>query len=435
MKAVSLQTFKSFLEFAQAEFQVEGWFNGKDGGLKKESQKTKSLLFHLLSTVWLATSSIVATEELFGSLSPILDSLNLRLRAMSDSLIEATLRTIRMGLIRKFHLQVLESIKKKERLYSPLLKEKIVGIIDGTHTFNCLYACCCIISGYSNILVDFEAYKKGKELVAASKVLERILSKQFIIIFDVIVADALYLTTNIVKKLHKAGVDFVIKVSESKESEDKVKRAYRVILRLAREAVNNFRRNSQGKLRMQTKGMVITKHSVRDKVRNRRYTVYRIFGLQFAGISVYVQYVVPGFRYWGKTQKHRTENFFVVTSIDNPTQAVLLATERWQVEETFDVMKNEFKIKNDFIYKGNLKAFRRFFTIVMIAMNIILYYAAELDRRLKGKLNLSKFIRQLREGIVFYTAFMLQQICDHCSLEAMKELCRDISSVLTKSFA
>ena len=436
MKKLTIATVASFLNFCQSNFGICSWFSGRDGGLKKKSQTNKSLLFLLLNTVWLSLGSFVATEEMFSfsSLQSIVSALGLRIKLMSDSSMQAVLRAMRLSFLRKHQMYVLQTLKEKFALESSILAGKIVGIIDGTHVFNSLYACTCIIRGVANFLVDFEPYTKGKELVAANKLLRRILSKKYPLGIDVFIADALYLTSDIVQELHRNAKDFVIKISESKEGSGKLKRAYRVILRLASEAVRNFRRNSQGKISFVTKGITVRKGTVRDKMRRRRYTVYTIWGLKFAQIDVYVQYVVPHFRYWGKTQKYRTENFFIVTSIQNPAEAVLLATERWQIEETFDVMKNEFNIKNDFIYKGDVEAFRRLFTIVMIAMNLIAYYAACKERQEGKRVNIRKLIRTLLDGFVQYFAVMLYNTAGQDERRRIEYFIAQINTALIKLF-
>jgi hypothetical protein len=160
----------------------------------------------------------------------------------------------------------------------------------------------------------------------------------------------------------------------------------------------------------------------------------KVRGLEFAGISVYVHYVVPHFRYWGRTQKHRTENFFLVTTLQNPSEAILLATERWQIEETFDVMKNEFNIKHDFIYKGDVKAFRRLFTIIMIAMNLILYYVAYMEQITGKHINMCKFVRRLRNGFLQYTAIMSFLVGDKKQRKKIKRSAQQINLSLLKLF-
>lgn len=377
-----------------------------------------ALIFFCL--IWCGHGSIKAVSRVIALLKDVVVTTSLdTLRSISFP-ISICYDTLRMYLrlfknrgLREMNKRLLSKCKERGLLLSARFPGMTIAVIDGTRVLNSMYACVLSIAGMANFFFDFTVFRKGKELVAAQSLLAHFTKSWIFNKIDVLLADALYLSANLFRVFQKRRgkgliVDIAVKIKEREK--DKQQRTYRKVLKTATQEIKRHKKGN--KLQ---EAMDVREIRVRDKHRKRKFKVYAVSGLSFAGVEVLVCYVIPQFRWVDKKQKHRAEAFYVVTTLDNARLATLLVAERWQIEEHFDVMKNEFMFKHDFIYKGNRKAFRKMMLIVMIAMNMVMVYRL-LVRTAQTK-NLHLLIENLRYGFYLLGALL----CERCNPEIRKE--------------
>lgn len=377
-------------------------------GQRKIRKNPASIVFCFFVCVWTGASNIVSLHRSLDKIKKAYESVSVSgklkqfpktIYACYDTL-RFYLRILTLDSIDFVCDTILQKAHKKGYLYSDRFHKKQIGIIDGTHMFGRTWACVLAIAGAETFLADFSVYRKGKELVAAKAMLKKFKDSWMLKGIYVFIGDGLYLTEAIFKLIFKdLKKHVVVKITDRKKDKEKKYKAYRKILKTTEEEIARYKK---GNNLQQAKS--IKKQRIKDISRNRTYDVYAVRGLKFAGITVLVCYAIPLFEYVDAGCKHRAEPFFVVTTTNDVDEAILLATERWRIEEHFDIIKNEFKVRKDFIYSDDLKAFRRLFTILMIAVNLIMVYKLLqiAEKKPKQKINLSALIQRLREGFVQY---------------------------------
>lgn len=410
---IAIEAFEDFLTKVNSFVSIGSVLEKVKVKNQKDARKNPAaIVFSFLACVWTGASNIASFHRSIDKLKKACESVSATADAKMKEIakdfyacydtLRDYLRTLRLDCLQGVHDAILKEAHHRKYLQSDRFQKKMVAIIDGTHMFNSMWACVLAIAGAETFLAGFSVYKKGKELVAAKAVLRNFAQEWLLAGIYVVVADGLYLAESMFKIIcNELGKHVLVKITDRKKDRKKKCKAYRKILKTAEEEIG---RHKKGNKLQQAKS--VKKKRVNDMNRNRQYDVYEIRGLKFAGIPVLVCYAMPLFKYVDAGKKHKAEPFFVVTTISNVDEAILLATERWRIEEHFDIIKNEFNVRTDFIYSGDLKAFRRLFTMLMIAVNMIMVYKIlrTKEKRSKRKINLSELIQRLRDGFVEYVS-------------------------------
>ena len=267
---------KRFLDFSKEL----GLFSGIDHlGEKPGAQKSNRLIYlYMLLMCVLGQSSFLAMDQLgrmgkFKRIFKVDRFPNSRYRhtVVSDTTLIRRLPDIVINELRRMSYHILQ-------VCIALGFVRPIAIVDGTSWSGRLYSCLCFVTRWGDVwMVDFEPIeKKGKELIASERLIERCCEYLGKGVIELLLADMLYFNERF-WQLREAGYVKELLIKYTPKSNELLAEPYRLVLQRfqAVKAIHDNPHQSKADKTMLYR-MGFKREQGRDEHREVDYTIYRL---------------------------------------------------------------------------------------------------------------------------------------------------------------
>lgn len=271
------------------------------------------------------------------------------------------------------------------------------AIIDGTQWGGRLYSCLCFVTRWGDVwMVDCEDIeKKGKELLASQRLIERccgIIGKGVI---RILLADMLYFNERF-WQLREAGYVEDILVKYTPGSQALLAKPYRIVLQRFEKAKSLYEKCEKSKAeKAMLYRMGFDRHSGYDQTRGVSYTIYRLRNNSWDNRYQIAQVLERS------SSKGELPPFYVITTCKSMSPESLRENghRRWYIEnDGFKLLNAHLNSKH--CWCKDEKVMESFISIGMLAFSLLCLFRKEYQHHIR------KIYHQVKETIAFVSELL-----------------------------